>query len=242
VRPCRNSNPERPRRPHDQSPHFGCRAAVLLRRRRGRRAGRYPVRVRGTIDAVDAKTMQVTSREARRSRSRLHPMSSSPRSSQRTSPTSSLAAISGTAAMPQADGSLRAYEIQVFPNQCAASAKVTAPMICQPQSTMTNGTVGDVVVTQGRTLTLALQGWREAGGRSGKRTDHHLCARDHGDAGCLARCDHHHDPQTGWLPGRAAHRQSAKTGWSRRCRPTSQAPIQAPEAGNARFDATGARP
>ena len=60
----------------------------------------------------------------------------------------------GTAAMPQADGSLVAYEIQIFPESMRGVGEGHHPWDLQPQSTMTNGTVGDVVVTQGRTLTL----------------------------------------------------------------------------------------
>jgi hypothetical protein len=56
--------------------------------------------------------------------------------------------------MPQADGTLRAFEIQVFPDSMRGVGEGHHPWDLQPQSTMTNGTVGDVVVTQGRTLTL----------------------------------------------------------------------------------------
>ena len=59
----------------------------------------------------------------------------------------------GTAAVPQADG-VRAFEIQVFPDSMRGVGEGHHPWDLQPHSTMTNGTVGDVVVTQGRTLTL----------------------------------------------------------------------------------------
>jgi len=53
--------------------------------------------------------------------------------------------------VPQADG-VRAFEIQVCPDSMRGVGE--GPSLGPPQSTMTNGAVGDVVVTQGRTLTL----------------------------------------------------------------------------------------
>jgi hypothetical protein len=113
-----------------------------------------PVRVRGTIDAVDAKTMTVTSREGQKVTLSIAP---------NIGVTAVIAAritdikpgsYIGTAAMPQPDGTLRAFEIQVFPESMRGVGEGYHPWDLQPQSTMTNGTVGDVVVTQGRTLTL----------------------------------------------------------------------------------------
>jgi hypothetical protein len=113
-----------------------------------------PVRVRGTIDAADAKTMAVTSREGQKVVLAIAPD---------INVTAIIAAnitdikpgsYIGTAAMPQADGTLRAFEIQVFPESMRGIGEGNHPWDLEPQSTMTNGTVGDVVVTQGRTLTL----------------------------------------------------------------------------------------
>jgi hypothetical protein len=113
-----------------------------------------PVRVRGTIDAVDAQTMVVTSREGQKVTLAVAPD---------VGVTAILAAsitdikagtYIGTAAMPQADGSLLAYEIQIFPESMRGVGEGHRPWDLQPNSTMTNGTVGDVVVAQGRTLTL----------------------------------------------------------------------------------------
>ncbi len=60
----------------------------------------------------------------------------------------------GTAALPQPDGSLLAREIQVFPESMRGVGEGHRPYDLEPQSTMTNGTVGDVVGTEGRVLTL----------------------------------------------------------------------------------------
>jgi hypothetical protein len=113
-----------------------------------------PVRIRGTIDAVDAQTMRVTSREGQQMT-----LIVTPKVGVTAIVAANIADIKpgsyiGTAAMPQADGSLLACEIQVFPESMRGVGEGYHPRDLQPQSTMTNGTVGDVVVTQGRTLAL----------------------------------------------------------------------------------------
>ncbi|SDC90880.1 hypothetical protein SAMN05216345_104408 [Cupriavidus sp. YR651] len=60
----------------------------------------------------------------------------------------------GTAAMPQADGSLRALEVHVFPPSLAGSGAGHRPWDLRGNSSMTNGTVGNVVVSHGRTITV----------------------------------------------------------------------------------------
>ena len=61
----------------------------------------------------------------------------------------------GTAAMPQTDGSQVALEVLVFPEAARGMGEGQFPWDLQPQSTMTNATVADLVaVGDGRTLTL----------------------------------------------------------------------------------------
>jgi len=61
----------------------------------------------------------------------------------------------GAAALPAADGSLRALEVLVFPEAARGTGEGHYPWDLQPGSTMTNATVADVVAQgQGRTLTL----------------------------------------------------------------------------------------
>jgi hypothetical protein len=64
----------------------------------------------------------------------------------------------GTAAIPLPDGSLKALEVHVFPPAMAGTGDGHRAWDLQPNSTMTNGTVGDVVATNGRTLTLKYKG------------------------------------------------------------------------------------
>jgi hypothetical protein len=61
----------------------------------------------------------------------------------------------GIASLPQADGSLRALEVLVFPDAARGSGEGHYPWDLQPGSMMTNATVADVAaVAQGRQLRL----------------------------------------------------------------------------------------
>lgn len=64
----------------------------------------------------------------------------------------------GTAAVTQPDGTLRALEVQVFPKSMRGVGEGHRPWDLGPSSTMTNGTVGDLKVSKGRTLTLIYKG------------------------------------------------------------------------------------
>lgn len=64
----------------------------------------------------------------------------------------------GTAAMPQPDGTLRALEVQVFPPSMRGVGEGSRPFDVAPGSTMTNGTIGTIVSTNGRTLTVTYKG------------------------------------------------------------------------------------
>ncbi|WP_404938724.1 hypothetical protein [Pseudomonas sp. JDS08PS003] len=60
----------------------------------------------------------------------------------------------GSAAMPMADGTLKALEVHVFPPQLAGTGDGHRPFDLVKGSSMTNGRVGDLVVSNGRTLTV----------------------------------------------------------------------------------------
>jgi len=64
-------------------------------------------------------------------------------------------AFIGTAALPQADGTQRAIAVTVFPESARGTGEGHRPFDLQPQSTMTNATVAEVVATPaGRQLQL----------------------------------------------------------------------------------------
>ncbi|KJK23953.1 hypothetical protein UB46_13215 [Burkholderiaceae bacterium 16] len=60
----------------------------------------------------------------------------------------------GSAAVPQADGSLKALEVHVFPPSMRGSGEGHRAWDLGKNSSMTNGTVGNVVVSNGRTITV----------------------------------------------------------------------------------------
>ncbi|KRP60098.1 DUF5666 domain-containing protein [Pseudomonas trivialis] len=64
----------------------------------------------------------------------------------------------GSAAMPNADGTLTALEVHVFPPAMAGTGEGHRAFDLKEGSSMTNGTVGDLVVSKGRTLTVRYKG------------------------------------------------------------------------------------
>jgi hypothetical protein len=65
----------------------------------------------------------------------------------------------GAAGIPQPDGSQKALEVHVFPPAMAGTGDGHRPFDLAPNSTMTNGTVGDVVASN--TAHPEIQGRRE---------------------------------------------------------------------------------
>ncbi|MGE8144701.1 hypothetical protein ACQKP7_05775 [Pseudomonas frederiksbergensis] len=64
----------------------------------------------------------------------------------------------GSAAIPLDDGTLKALEVHVFPPELAGSGDGHRPFDLAKGSSMTNGSVGDLVVSNGRTLTVNYKG------------------------------------------------------------------------------------
>lgn len=60
----------------------------------------------------------------------------------------------GSAAVPGPDGRLTALEVHVFPPSMRGTGEGHRPWRTEPNTSMTNGTVGDLVVSNGRTMTL----------------------------------------------------------------------------------------
>ena len=64
----------------------------------------------------------------------------------------------GTAAVPQADGTLKALEMQVFPPSMRGVGEGSRDWDLGAGSSMTNGTVGSLVAAKGRTITITYKG------------------------------------------------------------------------------------
>ncbi|MCB4771902.1 hypothetical protein LGR54_25160 [Ancylobacter sp. Lp-2] len=60
----------------------------------------------------------------------------------------------GSAARPGPDGMLTALEVHVFPPSMRGTGEGHRPLGSDPSASMTNGTVGDLIVSNGRTMTL----------------------------------------------------------------------------------------
>ena len=67
----------------------------------------------------------------------------------------------GSAAIAQEDGSLKALEVHVFPPELAGSGDGHRPFDLVKGSSMTNGSVGDLVVSNGRVLTVNYKGGQQ---------------------------------------------------------------------------------
>jgi hypothetical protein len=117
-----------------------------------------PIRIRGTVDAFSGSKLDVTSRTGEKVSVTLAPDATVTLIAPAKITDIKSGSFIGTAAMPQSDGSLKALEVQVFPESMRGSGEGQRAWDLQPQSTMTNATAYDVVGTDGRTLTLKWQG------------------------------------------------------------------------------------
>ncbi len=114
-----------------------------------------PARLRGTIEAASATELTLVTRRGGKEHVALPPVLRT---------TYVLAAklsdiqpdsYIGTAAAPQPDGTLKALEVHVFPPSMRGSGEGFRPYDLEGGgSTMTNGTVGSLVGTNGRVATV----------------------------------------------------------------------------------------
>jgi hypothetical protein len=117
-----------------------------------------PMRIRGQIEKVDGNTLTVKARDGA-----THAISVPDTARVTGIVKASLADIKpgsfvGSAAMPQADGSQKALEVHIFAESQRGTGEGHRPFTV-PNSTMTNGTVGDMVkATDGGTLTVQYKG------------------------------------------------------------------------------------
>ena len=110
--------------------------------------------LRGTIEKLDGNTLQVATRNGAHATVML-----SDGFKVAGVTTAKLADIKpgsyiGSAAAPQPDGTLKALEVLVFPPSMKGSGEGNYGWDLTATSTMTNGTVGDLVGSNGRTMTV----------------------------------------------------------------------------------------
>ena len=121
----------------------------------GAQPAAQPLRLRATVQSVDATSMTVKERSGevlqlalddKLTVSEVLPIELSALKA---------GAYVGTAAMPRPDGTLEALEVLVFPESARGTGEGHRPWDLQPGSTMTNATVADLAAApQGRRLTL----------------------------------------------------------------------------------------
>jgi hypothetical protein len=114
-----------------------------------------PTRLRGTIDAVGPDSLDVTTRAG--SKTHMQLPGTARIVTVVTAKLSDIAPDSyiGTAAAPQPDGTLKALEVHIFPPSMRGSGEGFRPWDLEGGgSTMTNGAVGSLIGTSGRTATV----------------------------------------------------------------------------------------
>jgi hypothetical protein len=116
-----------------------------------------PTGVRGTITALSGDTLKVHTRDGKDVDVKL--ASDTPIRGVALANVADIKPDSyvGSAAVPQADGTLKALEVHVFPASMRGSGDGHRPWDLGQNSTMTNGTVGNLVVSNGRTITVKYQ-------------------------------------------------------------------------------------
>ena len=108
-------------------------------------AQQQTVRVRGTIDAVDGQTMNVTARDGTKLAIKLADNVTVAGIVKASMSDIKVGGYVGAAGMPQEDGSQRALEVLIFPEAMRGTAEGFLPWDLRPNSTMTNATVAEVV-------------------------------------------------------------------------------------------------
>lgn len=115
---------------------------------------------RGTIDAVNGNTLQITTRQGEKLSVGLTDETKVNSVSQAKMSDIQPDSFIGTAAVPQADGTLKALEVHVFDPSLRGSGEGFNPFESADGrvNTMTNGTVGKLVNSNGRRMTVKYKG------------------------------------------------------------------------------------
>ena len=117
-----------------------------------------PMRVRATIEAVDGNTLSLKERNGQEMKVALTPDAKVVGVTKAAIGDIKKGTFIGCAAVPQPDGTLKALEVTVFPASMNGTGEGSYAWDLGPTSTMTNGTVGDLVVSEGRTMTVSYKG------------------------------------------------------------------------------------
>lgn len=129
-------------------------ALTLLTLLAGAASAADPVRVRGAITEVTEDAIHVKARDGKDIAVKLS--AGTMFISVALTDLSAIKADSyiGTAAAPQPDGTLKALEVHIFPASMRGVGEGSRPWDGAKDSSMTNGAVGSILGTDGRTLTV----------------------------------------------------------------------------------------
>ncbi len=125
------------------------------------RAQAPQTRLRATIEAVDGDTLRLKERNGQTLAVMLAPDSKVVGVSNGAIGDIKPGSFIGSAAVPQPDGTLKALEVHVFPPSMNGVGEGSYAWDLTPGSTMTNGTVSDLVAVHGRTMTVKYSGGGE---------------------------------------------------------------------------------
>ena len=114
-----------------------------------------PVRIRGTIERIDGATSVIKARDGAELKVTVVDNPQIAGIIKASLSDIKQNSFVGVTAMPQPDGSLNAVEVHIFPESMRGTGEGHYPWDLQPQSTMTNSNVEQVVsAVDGRTLPL----------------------------------------------------------------------------------------
>jgi len=118
-----------------------------------------PMRVRGTVEGMDGPVYLVKTRSGDTVKVALTDKPLFVAMAKASMADIKPGMFIGTTAMPQADGSLRAVEVHIFPEAMRGTGEGHRPWDLEPQSTMTNANVEAAVAgVSGQTLTMKYKG------------------------------------------------------------------------------------
>lgn len=117
-----------------------------------------PMRVRATIDKVDGNVLALRTRDGRELTVALTPDVKVVGVSKTDIAAIKPGSFIGCASVPGPDGVQKALEVTVFPPSMNGTGEGSYAWDLGSNSTMTNGTVGDLVVSEGRIMTVKYNG------------------------------------------------------------------------------------
>ena len=130
-------------------------AATILAEPVARAQAPAPVRVRGTVESVNAQTLAVKSRDGATVNIKLADNTPVRAVAKETLADVKPGSFVGITATPQPDGTQKAVEIHIFPEAMRGTGEGHRPWDLTPNSTMTNATVdSEVAVSDGQKLVL----------------------------------------------------------------------------------------